>query len=149
MASPSVSNKTKTNTNSNKMYYKLTNLSPAAIHQEISNLTDNFNSDLHLSPEFVTSLQQDLNSNTNQLFRGFLNTPKNDDGTIMKQVIGKEGCYFHMTTQNTKSMFIWHDRDNYKVYIWGEKFPVINSLKIIQQRIKNISQKHVNISESK
>ena len=135
MSSPSVI------TNFDKpMCFKLTLLNPSEILSQISKLTNNFNPEFNLSEEYVKNLKENLtNENQNSLFRGFLNTPKDDDGSIMKQVIGRNGCYFHMTTQNTKSLFIWHDRDNHKIYVWGEKFPTINSLKIIHQRIKKYS----------
>ena len=143
MSSPNANQNTPNDVKNNTptMYFKLTPLTSNEIFEQIQRLTNNFDENLHLSADFVSELRDNLNTNNNSLFRGFLNTPKNDDGSIMKQVIGKEGCYFHMTTQNTKSMFIWHDRNNYKVYVWGEKFPVINSLKIVQQRIKTVIQR--------
>ena len=38
---------------------------------------------------------------------------------VLKQVIGKEGCYFKMTTENTGIAYIWHNTDSQKIEFWG------------------------------
>jgi hypothetical protein len=55
-----------------------------------------------------------------------------------KQVIGKDGCYFKMTTMNTGADFIWHDRTENHFLFWGPQASVIEAMKIIQGRIHNL-----------
>lgn len=128
-----------TSPNKEKMYFKLTQLEADSIRSQITTLTGNFDPKLNLNKDFIDQLLHTLDNRTSDdpsLYRGFLNTPVNDiNGDIMKQVIGKNGCYFHLTTTNTGALFIWHDRKSHKIFVWGEKFPTINSLKILSQRI--------------
>lgn len=57
---------------------------------------------------------------------------------IMKQVIGKEGCYFKITTENTNVDYIWYDMDDKTIKIWGELEKTINAATIIEGRLYKI-----------
>ena len=62
-----------------------------------------------------------------------------DFGTdIMKQVIGKDGCYFKKTTENTGVEYIWYDIDEKTINIWGKLENTLNSTTIIEGRLYRI-----------
>ena len=62
-----------------------------------------------------------------------------DFGTnVMKQVIGKEGCYFKKTTENTNVEYIWYDMDDKTIKIWGELENTLNATTIIEGRLYRI-----------
>ena len=66
---------------------------------------------------------------------------------IPNAVIGKGGCYFHLTTTNTKIEFIWHDRAQNRFFFWGTKFPLIKAMNIILHRITLVSQRNSLVSQ--
>ena len=57
---------------------------------------------------------------------------------VMKQVVGRGGCYFKRTTTECDIDFIWHDRKNNQIEFWGPKENVILAINIIQSRINKI-----------
>ena len=55
---------------------------------------------------------------------------------IIKQVIGKDGCYFKKTTENCGIDFIYYDQEHEVFMFWGPShFTVTNAMKIIRSRI--------------
>jgi hypothetical protein len=70
---------------------------------------------------------------------GYMPAPHNAD--VIKQVIGKDGFYFKLTTTNTDVDFIWHDREMNNFLFWGERENVIQAMKIIRSRIIKYSTK--------
>ena len=75
-----------------------------------------------------------------------------DFGTdIMKQVIGKDGCYFKKTTENTGIEYIWYDMDGKTINIWGKLDNTLNSTTIIEGRlyrvINRMKQQNVELNE--
>ena len=128
----------KTISKTNKMYYKLTPVSGHEAYNDISDLTNGFDQTLKISPDFASSLKT-LLENSEQVLTGFLVAPKNED--ITKQVIGKDGCYFHKTTNETGVYFIWHNRANKRFEFWGEKFKLIKAMNLIKWRIDTVTQR--------
>jgi len=116
-----------------KMFFKFTHSSGHDALTQINNLTNNFDPQYGISQQFIDSLSSTL-STDNTVLQGFLYAPK--DPNITRQVIGKGGCYFHMTTQNCAIHFIWHDRNSNKFLFWGDKFPLIRAMNIIHSRIQ-------------
>ena len=57
---------------------------------------------------------------------------------IMKQVIGKDGCYFKKTTHNTQVEYIWYNMDDRTINIWGENAKANNASTIIEDRLYRI-----------
>ncbi len=55
-------------------------------------------------------------------------------GDIVKKVAGKNGHYFKMTTEAQQAIFIWHSAPEDRIYVWGDKRSIINSLNIIHSR---------------
>ena len=123
------------NTQSN-IYFKFTEFDSQDALSDINTYTNNFDPQYGISPEFVENLTTNITQNPTVL-QGFLYAPS--DPNITRQVIGKGGCYFHMTTQNCAIHFIWHDRQSNKFLFWGDKYPLISAMKIIYSRIQKYS----------
>jgi hypothetical protein len=96
----------------------------------ICNLTDRFSV---LDPEFTYWLVEKIGQRPFTTF-GYLPAPANVD--LTKQIIGKDGYYFKLTTINTGVDFIWHDRKENHFLFWGPKVCVVQAMKIIQSRIR-------------
>ncbi len=75
---------------------------------------------------------------THQLYYTEMSVEKISEDCL-KQVIGKDGCYFKLTTENYDIDFIWHDRENHKIKFWG---PVANSIKNAFEHIDYRIRKH-------
>ena len=54
----------------------------------------------------------------------------------IKQIIGKDGCYFKITTEATDTDFIWHNTDKKVFEFWGPYDNIKNAIAIIQNRIQ-------------
>tara|TARA_B100001093_G_scaffold195749_1_gene188206 strand:+ start:178 stop:786 length:609 start_codon:yes stop_codon:yes gene_type:complete len=74
------------------------------------------------------------------IFSAWCYAPKNPD--ITKQLIGKDGCYLHKTTENYGLYAIWHNRTENKFYAVGPKHRHPDD---IQAPIKVRNGNHVNI----
>jgi len=153
MSSPKSTDTTKTSHVSKPtMFFKLTPITGETATNEILTYTEDFDPKYKITQEFKDNLLKNLESRPVELFdeqgrvnpnatcRGFLNVPdcETQDGlNIIRQVIGKGGCYFHMTTDNTGIDFIWHDRAQNKFFFWGTKYSLIRAMKIISRRLEN------------
>ena len=133
-------NSTKTQVHTPKIYFKFTPLTPEQALNEISTYTEDFDPKYNLTQEFQDNLTQSINSR-DTTFRGFLDVSSYHPD-IIKQVIGKGGCYFHLTTTNTKIEFIWHDRAQNRFFFLCTKFPLIKAMNIILHRISLVSQRY-------
>ena len=127
-----------TNTNNTKThyprrYFKLTELTSRNALADIQARTNNFDPQYGISDEFSNQLTQSLD-NDNTTFRGYIHAPTHTDTT--KKVIGKDGCYFKLTTTNTHISFIWHDRTNNLFLFWGNKPHIFKAMNIINSRIQ-------------
>jgi len=128
-------------------YFRLSPISAETATNEINTYTEDFDPKFKITEEFKIKLLETLNSRPDDetgTRRGFLNVPDctTDDGqNIIRQVIGRGGCYFHLTTQNTGIDFIWHDRAQNKFFFWGTKYPLIRAMKIIDKRISMVTQR--------
>ena len=87
-----------------------------------------------MTEEFVNNIRTKLDTDE-LIMEGFLYAPTDTD--ITRQVIGKDGCYFHMTTKQQDIAMIWHDRSVARPVFrfWGSKFNVIKAMNIIRHRI--------------
>ena len=137
-------------------FFKLSPITSETAVNEISTYTEDFDPKYKITQEFKDTLLENLNSRTEEPYdengrinaastcRGFLNVPDcttQPGQDIIRQVIGKGGCYFHMTTQNTGIDFIWHDRAQNKFFFWGTKFPIIRAMKVIDRRITIVTNR--------
>ena len=127
---------TQSNTQTTPLYFKFTQYSNQDVLSQIKTLTNNFDPQYGINQQFIDQITNKL-SQDGSCLQGFLYAPK--DSNVTRQVIGKGGCYFHLTTQNTAIHFIWHDRSTNKFLFWGQKYPLIRAMKIIHSRITKYS----------
>ena len=72
-------------------------------------------------------------------FTTFGYIPAPPDSDVTRQVIGKDGHFFKMTTTLCEVDFIWHDRVNQMFLFWGSStFKVVKALNSIRWRIHKI-----------
>ena len=91
---------------------------------------------------FKESLKHLSNTGNEYLvYFGVLDAPKDSD--IMKQVIGRNGCYFIRTTQECDIDFIWHDRNTNKIEFWGPQKNLPYAINAIEYRIKKVTKTHL------
>ena len=112
-------------------FWKLTQMSGGEAYQQIKELTGMKIKDPDFSMEEMGSR---LLRNDN-ISRGFMYAPT--DEHITRRVIGENGYFFKMTTENTKINFMWHDRDKNIFYFWGHQKNVINAMNKIYERCIN------------
>jgi hypothetical protein len=79
----------------------------------------------------------------------------NFEPDVIKQVIGRDGCYFKQITQQTGVKYIWHKRETNQIEIWGPQNCIPLAVSSIQYRIylvilkmvqnnQNVSQDSIN-----
>lgn len=69
------------------------------------------------------------------------------DANLMKQVIGRNGVVFNAITHQARVSYIWHNRANNTIEVWGDKLSSVDeAIKRIRSRIELI--KDQNKSES-
>lgn len=61
---------------------------------------------------------------------------KNISKDTLKRVIGKDGCYFILTTRNYRLDFLWYNKDTEKIEFWGPKQNVLDGSEEIKRRIE-------------
>ncbi len=54
----------------------------------------------------------------------------------IKQIIGKNGCYFKITTEATDTDFIWHNMDRKVFEFWGPYNNIFQAVSAINYRIE-------------
>ena len=62
---------------------------------------------------------------------------------VMKQVIGRDGCYFKQITEQTGVLYIWHHRNTNKIEIWGPQNLLQLAVSSIQYRLYTVILKMV------
>lgn len=68
----------------------------------------------------------------------------NNNEEIIKQIIGKDGCYFKKTTENCNIDFIYYNQKEELFMFWGQSvYTVTNAMKIIRSRICRTIAKHL------
>ena len=58
----------------------------------------------------------------------------------LKQVIGKNGCYFILTTRNYELDFLWYNRNTQMIEFWGPRKNVLNGSNEIIKRIEKYTK---------
>jgi hypothetical protein len=64
---------------------------------------------------------------------------KNINKDTLKRVIGKDGCYFILTTRNYTLDFLWYNNETEKIEFWGPKQNVLDGSEEIKRRIEKYS----------
>lgn len=102
-----------------------------------SRIMDLKNLNLEALPQIYKCKLTDMKTygKTHQLYYIEMNV-ENFSSDCLKKVIGKNGCYFKLTTEIHDLDFIWHDRENKKIIFYGPKSTnVINAYNLINSRI--------------
>jgi len=63
------------------------------------------------------------------------------DADVLKQVIGRGGCYFIRTTQECDLDFIWHNRETAKIEFWGPRKNIPFALDVIKDRVRKVKER--------
>lgn len=122
-----------------KMFYKLEQQSAEEALGEISKLTNNYSSEYGLNEKYVEELKKRVNER-GYTKKGYLYAPKDVD--VIKQVIGRGGCYFYKTTEECGIDFIWHNRKTGKFEFWGPQYELVKAMNIIKSRMDKVSMSH-------
>jgi hypothetical protein len=59
----------------------------------------------------------------------------------LKQIIGKNGCYFIMTTHNYNLDFLWYNGESKCIEFWGPQKNINGGMAEIQRRINRFRNK--------
>lgn len=131
-----------TNTNQTqfpKRYFRLTPFQSSQALSEIETYTNHFDPKYNIAQDFSQSLRESLQNN-HTIYRGYIYAPPDHNHT--KQIIGKQGCYFKLTTTNTNISFIWHDRDSNCFLFWGHhRDNLFKAMNIINHRINIVTSR--------
>jgi len=93
------------------------------------------------APGVNSQLMDDLrlriqNSPTQLAYRTSIPAPQSVDA--IRRIIGRNGCYFKMTTENFGLFFVWHSRSTNHFHLWGPNIDNLNgAVEVINHRINN------------
>jgi hypothetical protein len=62
---------------------------------------------------------------------------------VLKQVIGRDGCYFIRTTEECGLNFIWHNRARNSIEFWGPRVAVDYGVNAIMRRFQTVSMREM------
>tara|TARA_B100001093_G_scaffold195748_1_gene188202 strand:+ start:178 stop:798 length:621 start_codon:yes stop_codon:yes gene_type:complete len=108
-----------------KVFYKFTPKTYEEFESDVNEWTNNLSHETNSTNTVeyfknTLSKAKDETDSGVQLFSAWTYAPKNPD--ITKQLIGKDGCYLHKTTENYGLYAIWHNRTENKFYVVGPKY---------------------------
>ena len=110
-------------------WFNLRKISAYEVLTQISYLTNHFRD---LPPEVAQWIIFDINSRP---FSSFGSIPAPPSVDLVKQIIGIDGYYLKLTTQNCLVDFIWHDRVRNEFQFWGEYSSCVKAMNAIRYRI--------------
>tara|TARA_B100000405_G_scaffold174294_1_gene121909 strand:+ start:779 stop:1135 length:357 start_codon:yes stop_codon:yes gene_type:complete len=93
------------------------------------------------APGVDSQLMDDLrlriqNSPTQLAYRTSIQAPQSVDA--IRRIIGRNGCYFKMTTENFGLFFVWHSRSTNHFHLWGPNIDNLNgAIEVLNHRINN------------
>jgi hypothetical protein len=119
------------------MRYELIPLTQYQTLSDISKLSKNF---ANLPQDLVDWIYYDVNSRPYTFF-GAIPALQSDD--LNKQIIGVEGYYFKLTTQNTGVDFIWHDYCRNEFQFWGDYYCCIRAMNEIRYRTCKFARQNI------
>jgi len=132
---------TKSQTNTKDLIAKESNYEKIGCHDAYLKILNKLEG-RDIPQSFKSGLESLRNAgNKYQVYKYSMTAPENTD--ILKQVIGRNGCYFIRTTQECDLDFIWHNRDNNTIEFWGPKDSINKAVGVIERRINKISQASV------
>jgi hypothetical protein len=110
-------------------WFNLMKISNYDMLSHISSLTNQF---CDLPPDLANWIIYDAQTRPYS-FYGTIPAPPWTD--VVKQIIGINGYYLKLTTQNSLVDFIWHDRVRNEFQFWGEYQSCVKAMKEIRYRI--------------
>lgn len=132
---------TKPQTNTKDLIAKESNYEKIGCHDAYLKILNKLEG-RNIPQSFKSGLESLRNAgNKYQVYKYLMTSPENMD--ILKQVIGRNGCYFIRTTQECDLDFIWHNRDNNTIEFWGPKDSINKAVGVIERRVNKISQASV------
>jgi hypothetical protein len=111
------------------MWFNLVNISNYDMLSRISYLTNQFRD---LPPEVANWIIYDAQTRPYSSY-GTIPAPPSTD--LVKKIIGVNGYYLKLTTQNSLVDFIWHDRVRNEFQFWGEYNSCVKAMNEIRYRI--------------
>ena len=108
-----------------KVFYKFTPKTYEEFESDVNEWTNNLSTETNSTNtvEYFKNTLSRAKEETDSgisIFSAWTYAPKNPD--ITKQLIGKDGCYLHKTTENYGLYAIWHNRTENKFYVVGPKY---------------------------
>lgn len=90
-----------------------------------------------MAQQTTTTSGSGNNSNTYNPPLNFpmVSIPLHFEADVIKQVIGRDGCYFKQITEQTGVKYIWHHRDTHMVEVWGPEQCLSLAVSSIQYRV--------------
>ena len=110
-------------------WFNLVKISNYEMLSDISNLTNQF---LDLPPDLASWIIYDAHTRPYSFYGSIPAPPSND---LVKQIIGINGYYLKLTTQNSLVDFIWHDRVLNEFQFWGAYQNCVKAMNAIRYRI--------------
>ena len=110
-------------------WFNLMKISNYDMLSHISSLTNQF---CDLPPDLANWIIYDAQTRPYSFYGSIPAPPWTD---VVKQVIGINGYYLKLTTQNSLVDFIWHDRARNEFQFWGEYQSCVKAMKEIRYRI--------------
>ena len=92
-----------------------------------------------VDPQLMDDLTLRLQNSPTQLaYRTSIQAPLSVDA--IRQIIGRNGCYFKMTTENFGLFFVWHSRSTNHFHLWGSDIHNLNgAVEVLTRRINSYS----------
>jgi hypothetical protein len=94
------------------------------------------------SPDFVDNI---YNTNTMDEVCTELSLKNVLDEEHVKHLIGHQGITFKNITRKTNVYYIWYDKQNHVIKIWGTQYHTLNAIKMIHETLDKVRitiQKH-------
>ena len=90
-----------------------------------------------VDPQLMDHIRLRLQNSPTQLaYRTSIPAPQSVDA--IRRIIGRNGCYFKMTTQNFGLFFVWHSRSTNHFHLWGPDIHNLNgAVELLNHRINN------------
>ncbi len=87
--------------------------------------------------QLLNSLSLRLQNSSSQFaYRTSIQAPQSVDA--IKRIIGLNGCYFKMTTENFNLFFVWHSRSTNHFHLWGNDIDNLNgAVEVLNHRMNS------------
>lgn len=63
----------------------------------------------------------------------------NDENSIISKVMGKNGSWFKMFTQNSNLNYVWYNKEHKYVELWGNHYAIEKAKPLLKKRISKFT----------